>query len=175
MAAGEMRWLSELLQMRFVAIEYPGYGNRPGEPTEKSIYAAAEEQLRELQGERVVLVGQSLGTGPAVEMARRGFGTRLVLMTPFTSIPDVAKTTMPYLPIRLLTKDKFDNAAKASAISMPVLVVHGERDEVVPFRLGEKLASLFSHAQLMTVPEGRHNDLWERSEVLKRVRDFAMQ
>ena len=58
---------------------------------------------------------------------------------------------------------------------MPVLVVNGDQDEVVPFKQGVKLASLFSDAQLMTVPAGHHNDLWQRTEVLKRVRDFVMQ
>lgn len=175
MAAGEVQWLADLFPSHgFVAIEYPGYGALPGEPTEGAIYEAAARQLSALglARDRVVLLGQSIGTGPAVEMASRGWGTKLVLLTPFTSVPDAAQLAFPWLPARWLVRDSFDNAAKAPGITMPVLVVHGDRDEVVPYQLGKRLAPLFPQGEFMSVSGGHHNDLWDRPEVLARVRAF---
>jgi pimeloyl-ACP methyl ester carboxylesterase len=175
MAAGEVQWLADLFPSHgFVAIEYPGYGSLPGEPTEAGIYDAAEKQLVALgiPRERLVLLGQSIGTGPAVEMAKRGWGTKLVLLTPFTSVPDAAQLALPWLPARWLVRDTFDNAAKAPGITVPVLVVHGDRDEVIPYVLGQRLEPLFPNAKFLSVPGGRHNDLWSRADVLAAVRAF---
>ena len=152
-----------------LAVEYPGYGlSRPGEPSERAIYEAAElalHDLRENKGvsrERTVLSGQSLGSGVAVEMASRGLGARAILFAPYTSIADVANVYFPFLPNRWLLRDRFDNAAKAPRVTVPVLVVHGTDDEVIPFELGERLAGMFPNAQLVPLPRGRHNDLFLR-------------
>jgi len=152
------------LGMGVLAVEYPGYGIAGGRPSERGAYAAAESALgwlraeRGVGSERVILLGQSLGSGVAAEMARRGLGTRLVLISPFTSIPDMARRIIPFFPARFV-RHRFDTLSKAPAISMPVLVIHGTEDEVVPFSMGERLSHAFPHAQLVVVPEGRHNDL----------------
>lgn len=174
MAAGEVDWLAELFPGGFVAIEYPGYGDQPGAPTEASIYESAEKQLNELgvAKDRVILLGQSIGTGPAVELAKRGWGSKLVLLTPFTSLPDAAQLAVPWLPARWLVRDRFDSASKAGGITMPVLVIHGDRDEVIPYELGQRLAPMFPNGKLVTVPGGHHNDLWDRAEVLEAIRGF---
>jgi pimeloyl-ACP methyl ester carboxylesterase len=152
-----------------LAVEYPGYGLSRGlEPNEAAIYDDAEVALRELHEkkgvprERIVLFGQSLGTGVAVEMARRGYGARVVLLSPYTSIADVANRFFPILPNRWLVRDRFDSAGKASSIHAPVLVVHGTDDEVIPFTLGKKLAGLFPNARFVALEKGRHNDLFFR-------------
>ncbi|MBK7858340.1 MAG: alpha/beta hydrolase [Archangiaceae bacterium] len=170
--AGEQQWLADQLGHSFVAVEYPGYGALPGSPSEEAIYTAAEAQLQGLPRERLVLVGQSIGSGPAVELARRGYGRKLVLLSPFTSLPDAAQLTLPWLPARWLTRDRFDSASKAPGISVPVLVIHGDRDEVVPYPLGARLAPLFPHGELMTISGAHHNDLWDHREVIERVRAF---
>jgi pimeloyl-ACP methyl ester carboxylesterase len=177
-AASDMGWLAKWFAERglgFVAVEYPGYGETPGAPSEDGIYAAAEAALKPLPRESVIIVGQSLGTGPAVEMAARGYGTRLVLLTPFTSIGDAAQLHFPWLPAKWLVRDQFDSASKASRVKVPVLVVHGDQDEVVPYVLGQRLAPMFTQGTLMTVPGGHHNDLWDRSEVRERIGAFLSQ
>ena len=152
-----------------LAVEYPGYGlSKPGEPTESAIYEDAEAALRDLREnkgvsrENTVLSGQSLGSGVAVEMARRGYGARVVLYSPYTSIADVANVYLPFLPNRFLVKDAFDSKSKASDIDVPVLIVHGTHDEVIPFALGSELAGCFRNARLVRVEQGRHNDLFLR-------------
>jgi len=105
-----------------------------------------------------VLLGQSLGTGVATEMARRGSGARLILISPFTSVPEMARFRIPFFPASLV-RHRFDNKAKAAGITLPVLIIHGTEDEVVPFAMGERLVSLFPHAQLAPIRGGQHNDL----------------
>jgi pimeloyl-ACP methyl ester carboxylesterase len=152
-----------------LAVEYPGYGLSLGhEPNEADIYQDAEIALRDLREkkgvprERIVLSGQSLGTGVAVEMASRGHGARVVLFSPYTSIADVANRYFPILPNRWLVRDRFDSKKKAPAIRVPVLVVHGTDDEVIPFALGKELAGLFPNARFVALETGRHGDLFFR-------------
>jgi pimeloyl-ACP methyl ester carboxylesterase len=156
--------LLRTLGVGVLAVEYPGYGIAAGTPSEQGAYAAAERALRWLRTERgvdsdrVVLLGQSLGTGVAAEMARRGFGARVVLISPFTSVGDMARRMIPFFPARFV-RHRFDTAAKAPAIAIPVLIIHGTEDEVVPFAMGERLATVFPQARFVPVQGGRHNDL----------------
>lgn len=147
-----------------LAVEYPGYGIAGGTPSEQGAYSAAESALGWLRTEhgigadRVILLGQSLGTGVASEMAKRGLGARLVLISPFTSILDMGRRMLPFVPA-IFVRHRFDTAAKAPGIALPVLIVHGTEDEVVPFAMGERLSRAFPHAQLVSIPGGRHNEL----------------
>jgi fermentation-respiration switch protein FrsA (DUF1100 family) len=141
-----------------LAVEYPGYGAAPGKTSETSIYESAEAALKWLGQRRVILSGQSLGSGVAVEMARRGFGEKLVLISPYTSMADVAAFHFPWLPVRLLLKHKFDSASKK--VEQPVLIIHGTDDEVVPFALGEKLSKHFPRARFIPIQGAHHNDIW---------------
>ncbi|XXF81488.1 alpha/beta hydrolase [Myxococcaceae bacterium GXIMD 01537] len=165
----------------FLAVEYPGYGASPGEPSEEGLYAAAEAAIAELREAGVdagatVLMGRSLGTGVAVEMARRGHGARLVLLAPFTSVVELGQAMLPFLPVSLLMRDRFDSESKAPNISMPVFIIHGEEDEVIPVELGRRLGGRFPHATVETVPGAHHNDLLEREggeQQLERIATFA--
>ena len=151
----------------FAAVEYPGYGlAREQEPSEESLEAAAEvllgylETTEHLSRDRLVLEGRSLGTGVATEMARRGHGSRLMLISPYTSLPAVAQAMFPFVPARLLMRDHFPTDERAPSVVIPVLIVHGAEDQVIPFRMGEALSHRFPHAQLRRVERGGHNDLF---------------
>lgn len=164
----------------FYVMEYPGYGLAADRgPSEQGIYAAAEVALAHLHGvlgvprERTVLQGQSLGSGAAVEMARRGLGARLVLLTPYTSIVDMGARTFPWLPVRLLARDRFDSAAKAPGVKLPVLIVHGTRDEVIPVDMGRTLGRLFPHATVRLVEGAAHHDVFYAPGVLEELVRFA--
>ena len=152
-----------------VLVEYRGYGaSSAGSPTEDGLYADAEAALdllasRGIGPERIILWGTSLGTGVAAEMARRGRGGRLVLVTPYTSIPDLVTDVAPFVPAGVLVPDHFDTLAKAGAIGIPTVVVHGDADEIVPFRMGERIAGAIHGARLLRVIGGRHGDLWSRA------------
>jgi fermentation-respiration switch protein FrsA (DUF1100 family) len=153
------------------AVEYPGYGlARAGAPSEAALYFAADIALRHLRNalrvpeRRTVLQGQSLGTAVAVEMARRGHGSKLVLISPFTSLPELAARVVPFLPVRRLVRDRYDSIAKVGALEIPVLAIHGDRDEVVPFAMGEELAARLKQGRFVPIHGGRHNDLFARFE-----------
>ncbi|HYO57243.1 alpha/beta hydrolase [Archangium sp.] len=176
-------WLAQRFQeagLGFYAVEYPGYGLAAGQgPSEAGIYAAAEVALEHLHQklgvprERTVLQGQSLGSGVAVEMAKRGHGTRLVLITPYTSIVDLGARIFPWLPASLLVRDPFDSAAKAPGLELPVLIVHGTRDEVIPVDMGQRLGTLFPSATVRLLEGRSHNDVLDRPSVLRELMEFA--
>jgi uncharacterized protein len=163
------------------AVEYPGYGlMREQAPSEAALYAAAEAALEHLRRKlgvpaaNTVLVGQSLGSGVAAEMARRGHAGRLVMISPFTSMTAMAKRVAPILPARLLIRDRYDTSAKAAELPLPVLVIHGTDDEVVPYAMGEQLAKLLPHAKLRSVAGAGHNDLFAVApELIGEIARFA--
>jgi pimeloyl-ACP methyl ester carboxylesterase len=178
-------WLGEELARRgvsFAAVEYPGYPGAAGVPSEEGIVAAAEKAVQHLtttmgiSPDRVVLSGQSLGTGVVVVLASRGWGTRTALLSPYTSLPAVAaRGALRLFPVRLLMHDRFDSAALAPGIRQPVLVLHGDRDEVVPFELGQALVERFPRAHLVRVQGAGHNDLWEHSPTASEYFAFVSQ
>jgi fermentation-respiration switch protein FrsA (DUF1100 family) len=165
------------LGLGVLLVEYRGYGvSRGAEPSEEGLYDDAEAALdglaaRGVGPERVVLWGTSLGTGVAAEMARRGRGAALVLVTPYTSIPDVVTAAAPLVPTWLLLPYRFDTLRKTAEISVPTLVIHGDEDEIVPFWMGSRLATAISGARLLRVEGGHHGDLFlrERDRLLGAI------
>jgi len=109
---------------------------------------------------RVVLFGESLGTGVAVALAAENPIGHLVLETPFTSTADVAAQSYWFAPVRLLMKDQFRSDLRIGKVAAPVLVLHGDRDNVVPFALGERLYGLINAPKrFVRFPGAGHNDL----------------
>jgi uncharacterized protein len=152
----------------FFAVEYPGYGlSRSNSPSEQAIYEDADTALRYLASElatpaqSTVLSGRSLGTGVAVEMAQRGFGSRLVLISPFTSMTDMARHIARFLPAKWIVRDQYDSHGKAAKLTLPVLIVHGSDDEIIPVAMSRRLATVFPDSRLYIAPGARHNDLFE--------------
>lgn len=150
-----------------VFAEYRGYGTSrsSGKPNEQALYAdaAAVLDLLEKKGfdaKKIVLVGYSLGSGVASEMAIRNRARALVLIAPFTSIPAVAGRHAPFLPTSLLVGDKFDTLSKAARITLPSTVIHGTDDGVVPFDMGERVAKALPHARFIPIVGGGHADLF---------------
>lgn len=155
---GTMQWVPSGLGLPVRLVEYPGYGDSPGEPTETSILATAREAL----GERNswVCVGQSLGTGVAIAMAAEGRCARLILVSPYTSMPEVAAEHYWIFPVRWLTLDTWDSRTRAEQVRVPTLIVHGDHDEVVPYRMGQEIAGIIPGARLVTLRGRGHNNLF---------------
>jgi pimeloyl-ACP methyl ester carboxylesterase len=146
--------------------EYPGYGASRGMPTVESVLAVADAVAahaaglaREL-GVPFVVGGSSLGSFCALHVAAAGGATRCLLRSPPTSIAAVASRRFWWLPVGLLLRHRFDNETVAARVRCPVLVVHGDADQVVPLELGERLRSWCrGPAELVVVPGAGHNDL----------------
>ncbi len=164
-----------------VGVEYPGYGGSGGRPSVAALFACAEAAA-DYAGKRaaalgvpLLVSGASLGSFCAVHVAAMGRCARLLLRAPPTALADAAGVRFWWLPVRLLLRHRFDNLANAPQVRCPVLVVHGDRDEVVPLALGKRLCAAFGGpAELLVVPGAGHNDLSLAGDGLvgKRVAAF---
>ena len=145
--------------------EYRGYGGNAGTPSETGFNADARAALGFLEGEaippnRVVLYGESLGSGVAVQLAAQHDVAALILEAPFTSVAEVAQCHFPYVPAARLVIDRFDSLSLIGRIRAPILVLHGERDRVVPMRYGRTLFNAAPEPKEgWFVPEAGHENL----------------
>ncbi len=181
--AGSVAWRAD--RMKYIAakgygflfLNYRGYGGSAGSPHEEGLVAdglAAYQQLaqRGVPGESIILFGESLGSAVAVQTASQREVRALILEAPFTSAVDVAVKTYPYLPARWLMKDRFESLNHIKFVGAPVLVIHGETDQVVPFALGKKLyEDALEPKQFMAIPNAGHNEL-DVPVVRARVEQF---
>jgi fermentation-respiration switch protein FrsA (DUF1100 family) len=146
-----------------VALNYRGYGGSGGKPSEVGIIldaTAAYDFAAERYGaDRVVLWGESLGTGVAVAVAAEKPVARIILESPYTSIADVAASIYWFVPVRLLLVDPFRSDERIAKVTVPVLVVHGQRDTIVRITFGERLYALMpGPKQFIRLPNAGHND-----------------
>lgn len=145
--------------------EYRGYGGNPGTPTETGLYADAAAALEFLfaQGisaNRLVIYGESLGSAVAVHAAATHKVAALILEAPFTRLADAAFYHYPFVPVSLLLLDRFDSLSAIPAVKAPILILHGERDRVVPVRFGRALlAAAHEPKEGWFSPDAGHNDL----------------
>lgn len=146
-----------------VALNYRGYGGSEGRPTEAGIIldakAAYDFAVARYGISRIVPWGESLGTGVAVALAAEQPVARVILESPYTSIADVAASIYWFAPVRSLLKDSFRSDERIAKVTVPVLVVHGERDTIVRITFGERLYALMrGPKQFIRLPQAGHND-----------------
>jgi uncharacterized protein len=154
--------------MGVLAIEYRGYAGSTGSPSERGLkldgeaaYAAAIASG--VKPERIVALGESLGSGVAVSIAAHHNVGALVLDSPYSSIADVAAAAYWFVPVRALLRDPFRNDLIIAQVKAPTLMVHGTKDPVVPVRFGEKLFALANPPKTFWRVEGAgHLALGER-------------
>jgi fermentation-respiration switch protein FrsA (DUF1100 family) len=149
--------------------EYRGFGGNPGRPTEKGITADAMAAMswlvtRGIPVTHLALYGESLGSGVATRMAVAFPDVAaLVLEAPFTRLPDMAPPVLPTALADLLMLDKYDNLARVPKLAMPLLIVHGERDSLVPPSMGRRLlAATDTIKESAFLPNAGHNDIWQQ-------------
>ena len=132
------------LRLDVLLFDYRGYGKSEGSPDEPGTYRDARAAYRWLREhdqapERIVIFGESLGSAIALELALSAPARGLVLESPFTSIPDMARAVYPFLPVWPLVRTRYDSLGKVGGLRMPLLILHGDRDDVVPFAQGRRL------------------------------------
>jgi uncharacterized protein len=162
-----------------VALSYRGYGGSSGSPSEDGLFADAAAAYAfaaaRYPANRIAVFGESLGTGVAIWLAATSPVACVILQAPYTSIVDVGAAAYPFLPVRLFLKDRFQSDERAGRIAAPVLVLHGERDRVVPIGYGERLyARIGAPKKFVRFPAGGHNDL-DQNGALAIVRSFLAE
>ena len=149
--------------LNILIIDYRGYGKSQGQPSEAGIYkdaVAAYDYLltrQDIDRSRIIGYGESLGGAVAVDLGTKRNLAALIIDSSFTNAADMAKTIYPFIPSFLLGT-KLDSAAKVRAVTIPKLFIHSRADEIVPFRLGERLYQAAAQPKEFLELSGGHND-----------------
>jgi uncharacterized protein len=160
-----------------LALSYRGYGGSTGSPTQRGLMedgetAYLEARARGYDGDRIVLMGESLGTGVAIALAATHQAAALVLDSPYSSAVEVAAAHYPIFPVNWLMFDRFRSDLAIGDVHAPILIVHGDEDDVVPIRLARRLFELANEPKtFMQVSGGTHLVLG-LAEVFTRVREW---
>jgi uncharacterized protein len=129
------------MNINFLIIAWRGFSGNNGSPSEEGLYEDGKSAVdwliqKGLSEKNIILYGESLGTGVATHLAQKRDFAGVILESPFTSMIDAASKFYPFIPIKLLLKDKFENNKKINNINVPILIMHGEADQIVPFSMG---------------------------------------
>jgi len=175
---GRFQWLVED-GTGLLALCYRGYGGSSGKPSEQGLIrdaiAAYEFAAARYAPSHIVLWGESLGTAVAIALAAEHKVGGLILDAPFTSIADVGAAVYPFVPVRWLIKHPFRSDLRIARVIAPVLVLHGERDRVVPIRFGERLYALANEPKHMArFSAGAHVNLDDHGAI-DVVKEFLAQ
>ena len=171
--------LNELdkLDINILLISWRGFSGNEGYPTEKNLYEDAEAAIKWLNKKKVsnsqiILYGESLGTGVAVEIASKNNFNSIILESPFTSIENSAKIYYPYLPVSFLLKDRYDSISKIKKINSPILIMHGRKDDIVPFFMGKKLFEKANSPKDSYFTDIDDHMMEFNSQLLNKIKDF---
>lgn len=163
-----------------MALDYRGYGGSEGTPTERGLYADAEAALRwlELRGaESIFYYGESLGTGVAVELARRRAPRGLILEAAFDSAVAVGQRAYPFFPVSWLMRDRYESDEKIGEVAVPLLMLHGADDDIVPIALARRLFDRANEPKrFVEIAGAGHNDLrLSGAPYLSVLEDFLLR
>ena len=171
--------LNELnkLDLNILIISWRGFSGNEGEPTEKNLYHDAEEVVkwlnnRGIDNKNIILYGESLGTGVATELGKKNIFGGIILESPFTSIAKVAKIYYPYLPINIILKDRYNSIEKIQSINIPVLIMHGKKDNIVPQKMGLDLFEKANQPKFNYFPENDDHMMEYNSQLLNKIKLF---
>jgi fermentation-respiration switch protein FrsA (DUF1100 family) len=162
---GVAKSLGRALDQSVLIFDYPGYGRSSGRPDERGCYAAGQAafdwlvQVQGYQPQQIVIYGESLGGGIALELASRRPYRALCLVRTFTSIPDMAGDLFPWLSVQWLVTDRFDNLKKMGLCAGPVFIAHGTADQLIPYAHGQRLFAAAREPRQFLLMQGiGHND-----------------
>ena len=178
-----LKMLHDRVPVNVFIIDYREFGKSEGKVTEKGTYLDARAALaylhsrQDVKNEKIIFYGRSLGSAVAVELALKEKCCALVLETPFTSIKEMGKTLYPFLYISLnFLRTKYDSLSKIKDIKVPILIMHGDKDELVPIGHGKKLFEEANEPkEFYTIPGAMHNDthIVGGEEYFDVIRDFV--
>ena len=169
----------EKMEVNFLLIAWRGFSGNRGKPTEQGLYEDARSAVRwlKLNGvseNDIIIYGESLGTGVATEIAQNKNFAGIILESPFTSMIEAGKDKYPYLPVRLLLKDKYESDRKIKNVNIPILIMHGEVDNIVPFHMGEKMYKLANEPKYSYFSKYDDHMMEYNEKLLKELNDFII-
>jgi hypothetical protein len=138
--------------------DYRGYGRSDGAPDEQGTYRDAQAAYDFLAGKTIVVYGESLGAAVAVELATKNHVAGVIIEEPFTSAVDVGQKMFPYLPVRLIARNRYDTLSKIDRINAPLLILHSRDDEFFPMQHAERLLAAAHEPKRLVELHGGHND-----------------
>ena len=171
--------LNELnkLDVNILLISWRGFSGNKGKPTEKNLYHDAEEAIKWLNNQgviskNIILYGESLGTGVATELGTSNAFGGIILESPFTSIANAAKIYYPYLPVNIILKDRYDSIGKIKNITIPILIMHGKKDNIVPQKMGLELYEKANQPKFSYFPENDDHMMEYNDNLLNSIKLF---
>ena len=171
--------LNELakLNINYLIVAYRGFSGNQGKPSEEGIYKdsnAAKKWLNEngINDKNIILYGESLGTAVAVDLASKNNFAGIILESPFTSMIKLAKKYYPYLPVTILLKDKYESENKLKKINAPILIMHGKKDTIVPFEMGEEMFNKSNNPKFKYFNEVDDHMMDYNKELISSIKDF---
>jgi uncharacterized protein len=163
-----LKLLHELVKVNVFIFDYRGYGRSEGRPSEEGTYLDGEaafeaiaQKIGDESRQKMILFGRSLGAAIAAEMATRLPSQALILESPFISIAEMARVIFPFIPIGPFLRTQYDVRQKIKKIKVPLLVLHGDRDEIVPFEHGKIVFDAAPEPKtFFTIAGAAHNDTY---------------
>ena len=167
------------LNVNFLIIAWRGFSGNKGKPSETGLYEDAESafkwlKIKGVNEKNIILYGESLGTGVAVQVAQGKNFAGIILESPFTSMVNMGKKYYPLFPIRFLLKDKFESYKKITSISVPVLIIHGKIAKIVPFAMGKKMYELANEPKFFYFQEYGDHMVDYDEELLSVLKKFIL-
>lgn len=157
-------------------VNYRGYGGSTGTPSEQGFYSDAQFIYDVLanQYRQISVIGRSLGTGVATFLASTRAIEKMVLVTPYDSILNIAQDQYPLYPVSLILKDKYDSASRIKSIISPTLIIVAEKDVIIPAKYSDELIKLFPPAQLtvVVIRGAGHNNITQKPQYYKLLQEF---
>ena len=165
------------MKINFLIIAWRGFSGNKGKPSEKGLYEDGQSAIqwlleKGLNEKDIIIYGESLGTGIATHLSQNKDFAGVILETPFTSMVDAAKTFYPYIPVNLLLKDKFKNEDKVKNINSPILIMHGEVDQIVPFAMGKRIFEVANEPKFSYFTKHDNHMMEYDENLLKALNSF---
>ena len=171
--------LNELnkLDINILLISWRGFSGNQGFPTEENLYKDAKAVIKwlnskEVESNKIILYGESLGTGVVVEIGKKNIFNSIILESPFTSMENAAKIYYPYLPVKLLLKDKYNSISKIQRITTPILIMHGKKDDIVPFSMGKELFEKANDPKLSYFTSDDDHMMEFNDQIITNIKNF---
>tara|TARA_B100000029_G_scaffold363618_1_gene356686 strand:- start:2502 stop:3320 length:819 start_codon:yes stop_codon:yes gene_type:complete len=165
------------MNINFLIIAWRGFSGNKGKPSEKGLYEDGSSAIDWLVKEGVkykdiIIYGESLGTGVAIHLAQNKNFAGVILETPFTSMIAAAKKFYPYIPVNFLLKDKYENDKKVENIKVPIMIMHGEKDTIVPFSMGKKIFDISNEPKYSYFTKDDYHMMEYDNQLINALKSF---